>query len=262
MFEWIKATIGICRTFLSLSLLAIAGPTIGICRTFFPPSISGIGFPKPSVRHPRFPDKATLQSVLCLEQRGERAIARLLWKIFDDSNDGQQELSVLDTQLRGEPENTRIQTPAVGKLVRPPIAERSPPQAVGGRGQARGTRPTTRLRKAAKARPYQGQSVAGIAATGGLSTRWHSYLMTDAASAPLSRPTIVGLRRLPAPRRPLGLIDRGSGRHPRLIAVARRFIYSATRLPPSRCVRAGGTTGRPTSLKKQERVINIHRSSD
>lgn len=70
--------IGDRRTFFRQLPLVIAGPTIGDRRTFFLGSKQCHGFPKPLTGRPVSPDKGTLQSVICLEQRGERAIARLL----------------------------------------------------------------------------------------------------------------------------------------------------------------------------------------
>ena len=60
-------------------------------------------------------------------------------------------------------------------MVRRPIAERSPHQAMGGRGQALGKRPTTRLGKAESSPHREGRIVAGIAATGGLRAGWRSW---------------------------------------------------------------------------------------
>lgn len=137
---------------------------------------------------------------------------------------------------KGRQQNRRL---AVGSRVRRAIAERSPPEATRNEHEAIGDRPATRLGTAENPRHDEGQSVSAYAATGGLPTRWHSYLVTYAAPARLSRPATAGPRRLPAPLRPVGLIDSGAG------DTHGELPWHRTPLPQlaSRCARAGGTTG-------------------
>jgi hypothetical protein len=67
-----RPAIGGRRTFLR--------PTIGVCRTFFREWIGTDGVQLPTVARTFRPDKAYVSSkLLCTKQRGERAIARLLF---------------------------------------------------------------------------------------------------------------------------------------------------------------------------------------
>ena len=144
------------------------------------------------------------------------------------------------------------------------VAGRSPPRAVGSRGWAREARPSIRLGKAAKVRCCEGQSVAGCAATGGRPTRWHSYLMTDAATTRLSRPPIVGPRRLARTMQALRPDRPHSGLRSRLVAVASDATTRRARPGAARCVRArrhGGTRAGINALRRRRAARRLARGS-
>ena len=138
-----RSTLGDRRTF--------SWPGIGDRRTFFSEWIAVLGFQKPT-KPDRFRSyKAYVYSKLsCFKQRGERAPARLLGKKSIRPQDGPQERSAT-SETTQERTSRKTRAAAMACKVRRLIAGRSPPMAVGSRGQACGARPTIRLGKAANA---------------------------------------------------------------------------------------------------------------
>jgi hypothetical protein len=160
--------------------------------------------------------------------------------------------------LRKETGSTRIQTPAVGKKARPAAAERSPPQAVGGRGQARGTRPQHGLGKPKRLDPIRGRASPAPPRQGGISTRWHARRDRRGFSPPVAtdyrRPATPArttrTRRSDRPR---------SGLRPRRIAVEQRHSTRHSRsdaLVSSARSSARSNTGAFRSLNAHEGVSN------
>ena len=150
----------------------------------------------------------------------------------------------------------------VGNWIRRPIAERSPPMAVGSRGQAIGDRPTTRLGTAENPPHCEGRIVAGIAATGRDSTRWHAR--RDRRG--LSRPVATGYRRPATPARttrPRRSDRPRSGRHPRLFAAGLTTFHSqlSTRVPVRpRRRRGGALLGSPSFCERDgPAAVNVNR---
>jgi len=143
----------------------------------------------------------------------------------------------------------------VGKKVRRTAAERSPPQANKSRGQAIGDRPTTRLGKAENAPHCEGRIVAGTAATGRDSTRWHARRDRRGSS----RPVATGYRRPATPARttrPRRSDRPRSGRQPRLSPRKSRRSTRDSRLA-NRCVSARGTA-RHLSLDRRGATAQYH----
>ena len=158
-----RSAIGGRRTF--------SRPSIGVCRTFFLEWMGVDGLLKPIAGSAFLPYKAYVSSkLICFKQRGERAIARLLFSFLSGS----------DTDCRSSPDD-RGQLkrrnggcPANGEAkvgrVRRTIAGRSPPMAVGAMGQACRARPTIRLGKAASSMLGGTARRGPAAATPGLTT--------------------------------------------------------------------------------------------
>lgn len=122
---------------------------------------------------------------------------KAFYKAFLFSKGGRSAFKKPERQSTGPPERAGRQATQERRRRRA-TASRSHPAVqspirrlnVAGSGgiPANGVRPTIRLRTAEKCHTQRGTTSQASAATGRLSTRWHSYLVTDAASPCLSQP--------------------------------------------------------------------------
>ena len=144
-------------------------------------------------------------------QRGERAIARLLLRIFLLRTERTAGAVSIGQQLKSESRRIALCARREREAGRRAIAERSPPKAVGGRGRRAEHdrlhglgKPKTSTRRGAERRglpPRQAGDFDG----------WHFRDRRTRSHPPVAANYRPARDALPAPRRPDGLSNRGAG---------------------------------------------------